>query len=172
MMKRSIVAALFVALVGAVVSTAHAAKVGDKLYIKAKNTKVLSKPKLTSKAVGILQPGQQVVWRGPVKKRRSFHKVAFGGKRGIVYRTALSTQPPSEERMQSGQMVNAQAFASSGAATKALGSGAKAYGEKNNLGEAAESIEALEALAKSVKTDKIAKHVRKYKLSPNVGAGR
>ncbi|MEM7675690.1 MAG: SH3 domain-containing protein [Myxococcota bacterium] len=168
-MKRFIVTALAVLWVSSA-QTADAAKVGDKLYIKAKNTKVLNKPKSTAKVVAVLQPGQQVVWGGSVKQKKSWHNVAFDGQKGIVYRSTLSVRAPSMEMTRSGQQVDARAFASSGAATKALGAGAKTYGENNNLQGAVDAIEQLEALAKSIGTRTIAKHIRVYKLSPNVGA--
>lgn len=169
-MKRFIVAAFAVLWASSAATANAAAKVGDKLYIKAKNTKVLSRPKSTAKVVAVLQPGQKVVWGGSVKKKKSWHNIAFDGRKGIVYRSTLSARPPSMEMTRSGQQVDARAFASSGAATKALGAGAKTYGEKNNLQEAVAAIEQLEVIAKSISTKTIAKHVRVYKLSPNVGA--
>ena len=149
---------------------ASAAKVGDKLYIKAKNTKMLKQPKATAGVVMVLQPGQEVTWGGSVRSKKSWHKIAARGREGIVYRSTLSTRRPSMEMTKSGQQVDTMAFASSGAATKALGPGAKTYGEKNNLQEAVDSIEMLERLAKRISTRTIAKHIAKYKLAPNVGA--
>lgn len=174
-MKRIVLAACVAVLVASA-GSAEAAKVGDNLYIKSKNTKMMKKPKATAKVVKVLQPGEQVKWRGAVKTRKgkttAWHKVAFKGQKGIVYRTTLSAKQPSMEMMKSGQQVDSMAFASSGAATKALGSGAKTYGKNNNMPEAVDSLEALEKLSKTVKTNDIAKHVRKNKLAPNVGAGQ
>ena len=169
-MKRVLVTAAVVVLWAASVGPADAAKVGDKLYIKAKNTKVLKQPKATSSVVAVLQPGQQVTWGGSVRQNKRWHKVAFAGKNGIVYRSTLSTKQPSFEMTKSGQKVDAMAFASSGAATKALGAGAKTYGENNNLASAVAQIEQLERLARRISTRTISKHVKKYKLSPNVGS--
>ncbi len=168
-MKRVVVVAAS-AVLWLASAPADAAKVGDKLYIKAKNTKVLKEPKATSSVVDVLQPGQEVTWGGSVRRQKRWHKVAFAGKNGIVYRTTLTTKRPSMEMTKSGQQVDAMAFASSGAATKALGAGAKTYGEKNNLASAVAQIEQLEQLAKRVTTKRIARYVAQKKLAPNVGA--
>ena len=170
-MMRLVSASCVVALWFASAATADAkAKVGDKLYIKAKNTKVMKAPKATASVVAVAQPGQEVVWRGSVRKAKAWHKVTFDGQRGVVYRTTLSTKRPSLEMTKSGQQVDAVAFASSGAATKALGSGAKTYGERNNLQSAVRSITLLERIAKTVKPKHIARHVERNELAPNVGA--
>lgn len=149
-------------------STAFAAQVGDTLYIRAKNTKVLKRPKPTARVIAVLQPGTEVVWDGATRKK-GWHKVIVGKKKGVVYRSTLSSKKPKVEMTQSGESVDTQAFASSGAATKALGSGAKTYGENNNMAEAVAALETLEAMAKKVTPKQIARHVKKNKLAPNVG---
>lgn len=169
-MMRLVSVSCVAALWFASASSADAAKVGDKLYIKAKNTKVMKAPKATASVVAVAQPGQEVVWRGSVRKAKSWHKVTFEGQRGVVFRSTLSTKRPSLEMTKSGQQVDAVAFASSGAATKALGSGAKTYGDRNNLQSAVQSITLLERIAKTVKPKHIARHVERNKLAPNVGA--
>ena len=169
-MNRVIVAVCAVVGMASTGTVLAATKVGDKLYIKAKNTKVLDKPTSTASVLKVLQPGQQVTWGGSVPRSKRWHKIAYQGQQGIVFRSTLSTKPPSMEMTQSGQQVDAMAVASSGAATKALGSGAKTYGENNNLAEAVAQIELLEKIAKSITTKTIAKHVKKFKLAPNVGA--
>lgn len=150
--------------------TAVAAKVGDTLFVKAKNTKVMAKASATADVVAVLQPGDEVVWKGADKKEKRWHMVSAGGKDGVVFQSNLSPKKPSMEMDgSSGTSVDAKAFASSGAATKALGPGAKAYGDKKNLGQVVAQIEELEQLAKDVGDDQVAQHAKKNGLFPVVG---
>ena len=147
-------------------ATAIAAKVGDTLFVKAKNTKVVAKASPTSDVVAVLQPGDEVVWQGADKKQKRWHKVSVGDKKGMVFQSNLTTQKPNMEVVgTSGEQVDAKAFASSGAATKALGPGAKQYGEKKNLQQSVEQIEKLEQQAKEVSAGDSAQHAKKNDLS-------
>ena len=64
--------------------SAFAVKVGDNLFVKSKDTKVLKDPKATAAAVVTAQPGDEVKWEGPSDKDKQFHKVTFKGKTGFV----------------------------------------------------------------------------------------
>ncbi len=160
-----------VAILVGTAATAVAAKVGDTLFVKAKNTKVLAKASPTADVVVLLQPGDEVVWKGADKKEKRWHKVSVAGKEGLVFQSNLSTAKPSMETVgTSGEQVDAKAFASSGAATKALGPGAKQYGEKKNLQETVAQIEKLEQQAKEVTAKDLAQHEKQNGLFPVVGA--
>ncbi len=119
-MKRSLNRALVAAALLSA-SGAFAVKVGDNLFVKSKDTKVLKDPKATAAAVVTAQPGDEVKWEGPSDKDKQFHKVTFKGKTGFVLMSNLSpSKPQGEIDASSGKPMSAQAFASSGAATKAL----------------------------------------------------
>lgn len=119
-MKQNLIRTLVaVALLSAAV--AGAVKKGDPLFIKSKDTKVLKDPKADAKAVTTLQPGTEVTWNGPSEKDNHFHEVMANGKKGYVLMTNLTPNKPAEEISGStGKPISPQAFASSGAATKAL----------------------------------------------------
>lgn len=119
-MKRLYGAVAAAALLGA--SGAWAVKVGDNLYIKAKGVKLLKEAKATGAPIGKeLNVGDAVVWKGPDAKDKTFHQVEVGGKSGFVLMSSLSPNKPSPEIPETGKPpMDAKAFASSGAATKAL----------------------------------------------------
>jgi predicted small lipoprotein YifL len=126
------------ALVGA--ATAGAVKKGDPLFIKSKDTKVLKDPKADSKTVDTLQPGTSVTWNGPSDKDKQFHEVTTAkGKKGYVLMSNLTPNKPADEISgSSGEPVSAHAFASSGAATKALTEAGVSYAK----GKGASTMEA------------------------------
>lgn len=119
-MKRNLQNSLIlVALLSA--AGASAVKKGEALFIKSKDTKVLKDPKATAKAVVTLQPGTEVIWNGASEKDKQFHEVSVNGKKGYVLMTNLTPNKPTDEISGStGKPISPQAFASSGAATKAL----------------------------------------------------
>ena len=159
-----------VAILLGTTATAVAAKVGDTLFVKAKNTRVVAKASPTADVVAVLQPGDEVVWQGADKKQKRWHKVNIAGKQGLVFGSNLTSKKPSMEVVgTSGEQVDAKAFASSGAATKALGPGAKKYGEKKNLQESVSQIEKIEQQAKEVTAKQVAEHAKKNGLFPVVG---
>lgn len=140
-MKSGMRALAAIALIGA--SGAWAVAKGGTLYIKSKDTKVLKDPKADSKPVTTLQPGAEVTWNGPSDKDKTFHEVTAGGKKGFVLMTNLSpSKPATEIDSTSGKPMSAQAFASSGAATKALTPAGVTYaqGEVKKTEAAAEII--------------------------------
>ncbi len=127
-MKSGIRALAAIALIGA--SGAWAVAKGGTLYIKSKDTKVLKDPKADAKAVVTLQPGAEVIWNGASEKDKTFHEISSGGKKGFVLMTNLSPNKPAQEiDASTGKPMSAQAFASSGAATKALTPAAIKYSE-------------------------------------------
>lgn len=131
----------------AVGGAAVAAKVGDPLYIKAKNTKIFASPAANAAVIATMQPGQQVVWKG-AHETKGWHKVAVDGKDGVTMQANLSPNKPATELTASGAEVDAQAFASSGAASKALSEGSVKYAEtKGGLEAATVQLITLEQLA-------------------------
>ena len=127
-MKSGMRALAAIALIGA--CGAWAVAKGGTLYIKSKDTKVLKDPKADAKAVVTLQPGAEVVWNGPAEKDKTFHEISSAGKKGYVLMTNLSPNKPAQEiDASTGKPMSAQAFASSGAATKALTPAAIKYAE-------------------------------------------
>ena len=129
-MKRLFGAVAAAALLSA--SWAGAVAVGGKLYIKSKDTKVLKDPKADAKPVTTLQPGAEVTWKGASAKDKAFHEVESGGKKGFVLMSNLSPNPVAQEIDSStGKPMSAQAFASSGAATKALTPAGVTYAKGN-----------------------------------------
>jgi len=140
-MKSSIRAVAAIALISA--SGAWAVAKGGKLYIKSKDTKVLKEAKAGATAVATLQPGKDVTWNGPSATDKTFHEVVTAdGKKGFVLMTNLSPNPvASEIDSSSGKPMSAQAFASSGAATKALTPAGVNYAKDTpNKAEAAAEI--------------------------------
>ena len=153
-----------------VVGSADAAKKGDNLYIKAKNTKVMKSSAPTASVVTVLQPGESVVWQGSDAKNKKWHKVQTSGKKGVVFKSNLSTKKPKMEMVaKAGGKVDPKAFASSGAATKALGEGTKEYGKKKSMAEAVSDLAALDKLAETVGPKQINEHVAKARLFKVVG---
>ncbi|MGQ0506747.1 MAG: SH3 domain-containing protein [Myxococcaceae bacterium] len=156
-------------------SAVAAVRVGGTLFVKARNTKLLASPSPTANVVALLQPGETVVWSGADPANKQFHRVTFGGKKGVIFQSNLSTTPPSKELVasQGGKELDPKAFASSGAATKALGETAKEYGEKNqDLKAAVGKLQSLEKLARSVTPAEISDHAKKAGIFPVVGGGK
>lgn len=154
---------------------APAAKVGDLLYVKAKNTRVMESLASTANAVAILQPGEQVRWEGADPKQKQWHRVTTpDGKKGFVFQTNLSSRPPNMELVTDGsgkQRVDPKKFVASGAAVKALSPGAEKYGKGKggDYATAVESIKALEKRNEAVTPERIAAHVKEAGLFPVVG---
>ncbi len=160
--------------VGLSSATALAVTAGGTLYVKARNTKLLASPSPTADVVALLQPGEQVKWTGADPANKQFHRVEFGGKKGVVFQSNLSTKPPSNELVasQGGKELDPKAFASSGAATKALGETAKEYGDKSNMKDAVAKLQALEKLSRTVTPAEIADHAKKAGIFQVVGGGK
>ena len=121
--------ALAATLVG---GAAYAVKPGGTLYIKSKDAKVLDKADFKAKAVSTLQPGAEVTWEGAAEGNKMFHKVKAGGVEGFTLQQNLTPNKPQMEALlkDDGKPIDTKAFASSGAATKALSEAALKYAEK------------------------------------------
>ena len=151
--------------------TALAAKVGDSLWVKARNAKVMASASPTADVVEVLQPGDEVKWFGADPSNAMWHRVQTkDGKKGLLFRTSLADKKPEAEITSSGADVDAKSFASSGAATKALGEGAIDYGKAKNMGPAVDQIQQIEKLAKGVTASEAAQHAASAGLFPVVGA--
>jgi hypothetical protein len=148
--------------------------VGQQLYVKAKNTKLFASPSPTSEVVLLLQPGDPVVWRGPDAREKRWHRVDVRGTQGVIFQSNLSPQPPSMEVLASsgGAEVDPQAFASSGAATKAVGDAVMKYGERKGMSESVTELDALLAIAKQLSVQQIDEQAKKSGLFPVVAGGR
>lgn len=174
MRTRATLTAALLAL--ALPGVAAAVKVGEPLYVKAKNTRVMQAASPTADTVVILQPGEQVTWKGADAKNKQWHQVeAPGGKKGFVFQSNLSATPPNMELVTDHgekRKVDPKGFVASAAAVKALSPGAVEYG--NDKGgdskKAVEQIQALEALARKVTPADLASHAREAGLFPVVGS--
>ena len=156
-----------------VASAAGALTLGDRVFIRGRDVAVLQSTAPTASTLVKLQPGDAVVWRGADQKKPTWHKVEAQGKTGYVYYANLSVTPPNTELLSSPQgarKVDAQAFASSGAAGKALTEGAVRYGnqdEKNKgelrptMKEAVRQTQTLEAIAIQRSSDELAAQARR-----------
>lgn len=143
-MKSSIRAVAAIALISA--GGAWAVAKGGKLYIKSKDTKVLKDPKAGATAVVTVQPGTEVTWNGASDKDKAFHDVTVNGKKGFVLMSNLSPSAPATEIDSStGKPMSAQAFASSGAATKALTPAGVTYAKGNGPSQSDAAAEIIYA---------------------------
>lgn len=125
---------------------AWAVSKGGKLFIKSKDTKVLKEPKAGASAVATLQPGKEVVWNGTSEKDKRFHDISVDGKKGFVLMSNLSPhQPQTEIDASTGKPMSAQAFASSGAATKALTPAGVKYAQASGVKESEAAAEIIYA---------------------------
>jgi hypothetical protein len=133
---------------------ATAVKPGGSLFIKTKDTKVLAKADARAKVQTVLQPGTEVKWIGADKANRKFHSIeTLDGKKGFALQQNLSPSKPSTEYLgkDDGKPIDAQAFASSGAATKALSEAALKYGEgQPSMEELTKGLMTAESVAASV----------------------
>lgn len=165
-------------LVLACVTTGGAAlavPTGGKLYIKAKNTHVKASSSPTADTLVVLQPGKEVTFNGregstpwckitvPQDKKSPLQ--------GFVYQANLSVSPPSLEvtSKNPGKPLSPEAFASSGAAVKALGPGAIEYGKSLKRPESVQQLMDLETLAKSITPTQVADYARAGGLPEVVG---
>lgn len=130
---------------------------GGKLYIKTKDTKVLDKADAKGKVVGTLQPGDEVTWNGADGANKQFHSIDSGKVKGFTLQTNLSPSKPQAELLarDNGAPIDGKAFASSGAATKALNEAAlKAAGKKQTKAELVKGLATAEGVAASVTVEK------------------
>jgi hypothetical protein len=145
------------------------------LYVKAKNTHLKASNSPTANTLVVLQPGKAVTYEGkdpgsPWCKVR----VATDKKsplQGFIYQANLSVSPPSMEvtSKHPGKQMSPEAFASSGAAVKALGPGAIAYGKTLPKPESVKQLSDLELLATAVNDAQVAEYARAGGLPEVVG---
>lgn len=167
---------LWAVLALGVASPALAVAPGGTLYVKARNTRLMTTPAPTAKALAVLQPGQAVKWLGADPKNKQWHRVEVEGKQGVVFQSNLATKPPNMELVadkKEVRTVDPVAFANSGAAVKGLSKGAIDYGKgKNDPGfnQAVEQLKELEDLARKIGPEQLAAHATQAGLFPVVGA--
>jgi len=154
-------------------SLAFAVAPGGKLYIKARNTRLQKDASPTADVLKTLQPGTEVVWNGADAKDKKWHKVTAAGVNGVVFQANLSPAKPSGELLakDNGKQIDPQAFATSGAATKALGDGPVAYGGKKGYKDSVEEILLLEAISGQISNDQLADHAKAAGINQVVGKG-
>jgi hypothetical protein len=142
---------------------AWALKDGDMVYVRARNTKLLSEPRADAGAKQTLKPGEALTWRKAAA--RSFHEVqtAAEKKTGFVYYANLALKPPGEERWASSNTtVDRESFSSSGAATKGLTQGALQLAATDAaLAKAATALRALEQLQAGITDDELDAQLRR-----------
>lgn len=146
---------------GLFASSAHAVGVGGTLYIKGINSQVLDKPTAKGKVIETLKPGTEVKWLGKALDNAQFHQIEHNGKKGYTLQVNLSPNKPQLEVVTSdGKPIDAQAFASSGAATKALSEAALKYsGGKTNMAELAKGVMTAEGIASRVTAEEAQKYI-------------
>ncbi len=123
---RRVVTSLAIAAV-LTAAPAWAVAKGGSLYIKCASAKLLKDAKASGAKLLDLAEGDEVVWNGPGAK--PYHDVTAkkANKSGFVDAACLSPSKPSNEYAANGSAINAEAFKSSGAATKGLSQGAITY---------------------------------------------
>lgn len=133
-------------------AVAEPVKVHGTLYIKAKNTHLQASPDPAAKPLLILQPGREVTYEGRVPGT-PWCKVTVGvadkkgvtSVAGVIFQGNLSTTPPLREVTSKNPLepLSPEAFASSGAAIKAVGPGTLQYGKTLSKQQSAEELKAL-----------------------------
>ncbi|WP_434379982.1 SH3 domain-containing protein [Melittangium boletus] len=147
------------------------------LYVKAKNTHLKASSQPSARTLDILQPGHSVTYLGR-EGTTSWHKVTSrspqGTFTGVIYQANLSSSPPSLEVLSAhpDKPISPTAFASSGAAVKALGPGAIAYGQSLSRPESVAQLEALEKVAERLQDDDVAKYARAGGLPEVLGTSK
>ncbi|WNG50060.1 SH3 domain-containing protein [Archangium minus] len=156
-------------------ATALAVPPGGTLYVKAKNTHLKASSSPTANTLVVLQPGKEVTYNGR-EGTTPWCKVTVsadkkGPVQGFIYQANLAVSPPSLEvtSKNPGKPLSPEAFASSGAAVKALGPGAIEYGKSLSRPESVQQILELEALAKSIDETQVAEYARAGGLPEVVG---
>lgn len=129
---------------------------GGSLYLSCKDVKLLKDPKAGAKTVGAaLKEGDEVKWLGASEKNKSFHQVEAAGKKGFVLQSCLKPNKPMSELVGE-QKVSAQAFASSGAATKGYPPMTPYAGSSPAEKDAAAQLAKLEELNKNITAAELA----------------
>ncbi|XXF77539.1 SH3 domain-containing protein [Myxococcaceae bacterium GXIMD 01537] len=151
---------------------ARAVPRGGTLYVKVKNTRLMSNSTTNGQVLRVLQPGQTVVWLGADPKNRQWHQVEVDGGKGVVFQSNLATRPPELELVASagGPARDADTFANSGAAVKLLSDGAIRYGDAKggDVKDAVAQLQRLQDVAATIRAEDCAAHASKARLFPVV----
>lgn len=147
-----------------VAAPALAVSKGGTLYVKNKEAKLLDKPDASAKVLVQLKPGEAVIWNGAAPENKQFHAIDANGKKGFTLQQNLSPNKPADEIAGDGKPIASQAYASSGAATKALSEAALKYTaergkEKTSIVDLAKGVMTAEGIAKSVTKEDASKFV-------------
>jgi hypothetical protein len=156
-------ALMALAVLCAATAVAGVAK-GGKLYVKGSGVNMWDKPDASGKKTA-LKNGDEVTWNGPSDKDKSMQEVEFKKKKGYVQISNLTPNKPADEVASDGKTTSAAAFASSGAATKAMTEAGLKYaaGEGPNAQEVAAGLIHLEGSTEDEKKN-VADHVKKQGL--------
>ncbi len=155
--------------------TALAVKAGGTLYVKAKHTHLKASSSPTAETLVVLEPGKEVTYDGRVagspwcKVKVTVDKK--GPLQGVIYQANLGVSPPAMEATSKspGKPLSPEAFASSGAAVKALGPGAIEYGKSLARPESVDQLIGLEKLAASITDTQVTEYARAGGLPEVVG---
>ena len=149
------------------------------LYIKAKNTHVMASSDPAAKTLVVLQPGQEVTYNGresgttwcKVTVAAEVAKKGAAPVQGVIFQANLSTSPPSGEVTSKNPLapLSSEAFASSGAAIKAVGPGTLEYGKTLSKTQSAEELKTLLDLANRIKDKDVVDYARAGGLPEVVG---
>lgn len=153
------------------------AGVGEVLYVKARDTRFQKEPTPTSALVAgrpTLQPGDKVEWQGRDGKDPKWHKVKAGALEGYVFQSNLSKSPPSTEldSRNGGKAVDAQAFASSGAAIRGLSETGDEYAKESNAAAEAKKLRDLEGRVAQWFPNNSYEPVQKHRVAVGLEGGR
>lgn len=152
-------------------ASALAVAAGDTLTVRARNTRLRASPAADAKVLQVLQPGQTVTFQGRDEKNPEWLKVKAGDAEGVVYRSALADTPTQAEVLAAdgGTKVDVQAFASSGAATRAFSPATATYAEEKVYRTGYDQLLVVTGLAKSVTDADVETHAKSSGL---VGGGK
>lgn len=145
----------FIAVGAALLSSAAEGTL--QLYIRNRETPLQKQPSLGSAVLTRIPAGATVTWLGAATPKKDFDKVRFGSQEGFVPHASLTTRKPSAEVSKTdGKPISAQAFASSGAATRGLSEAGLKYDKTKNPNDPklALSVISIEGIARQVREEK------------------
>lgn len=152
---------------------AYAIQKGTVLYIRSKNTRVMSGSAPTARALTVLQPGAQVEYVRQDEADKRWHWVKSGKVTGAVYAANLSERPPKQEALGAAAESTTRdmkAYAGTGAAVKALTPGALEYGKKSVKDtDVLRGLIGMETVGETTADKDVAKHARAAGLPSAAG---
>jgi hypothetical protein len=158
-------------------SDSWAVKPGDKLYVRIKEASIYETSDVRTKVVQRVKAGTAVVWQGADATTPLMHKVEFTNESkvaiaGFTHQGNLATKPPSGEVVtDDGKTIDAEAFRTSGAATKAVNDTSLAWAEKKNLKDLAKEFESVSELNKRISNSAAQDAARKLGLAAQETTG-